>query len=127
MRAKYKSILVKFREDDPSQLAAWEYMRERLTEKRSYAAIIAEMVAETPGDSTTVSGQPLKQIEESLSRLEHICLSIDEKVQMGSLPPTGANAGSITTGTGAEEIQSEGRYTAGIANLVLSMGDEDGD
>ena len=125
MRAKYRSICVKFREDDPKQLAAWEYLQKRVSVRCSYGVIIAELIAAGPGDSGIVPGEPLKQIEERLRRLEHICMETKEQVQMRDFPPAGMPAVGGSKGAGVEETQNEAQLNAGVASFVLSMGDED--
>ena len=84
MRARYRSVCVKFREDDPLQMRAWEYLRSR-GDRRSYSRIISEALVgkEEAADirgSYEPSSPELGWLEERLDELREICVGIREHI-----------------------------------------------
>ena len=124
MRVRYKSVCVKFREDDPLQMKAWEYLQSE-GNKRSYSRIIAEaLVGESNpciSNDTSTAMHTTLGIKESLDELKGICNEILSHVIEGGkikkIIPSG-----IASVKSAENIAG---MSSGIMDMVMGMSDDD--
>lgn len=135
MRAKYKTVCVKFRTDDAAQMRAWEYLRKHASEK-SYSALIADAVTakECFEDTTDGCSEAEHDFQERMSRMEQMLLEIKMICTAAtdgagrSLPPAD-EAGAVQPESGqTEEARHESEMPQKFLDFVLGMGgdpDED--
>lgn len=127
MRARYRSVCVKFREDDPLQMRAWEYLRSR-GDRRSYSRIISEALVgkEEAGDIEEVyepSSPKPGWLEERLDELREICVGIREHISEGGdnfKTASGAPDHSDISGS-----MNKAGMSSGIMDMVLGMADDE--
>ncbi len=84
IKSKSKSICVKFREDDPNQMAVWEYLQKNRGSK-TYAELITDILqrnGERPDLSDTIR-QRIDTVQ--LEEIRQICIEIREKVSERTL------------------------------------------
>lgn len=127
MRADYKSLCVRFREDDPAHMAAYEFLQGRVTGGRSYADIIAELVAEKCGQSDDGTGVFGKNYSDELTGIKHICSQIWEKMSRCAYPPVENDANDESSIFYGEDKQDKMAFSKGIADFILGSGDDDDD
>lgn len=121
---KCRSICVKFREDDPEQMAAWEYLaNERGT--KTYAEMITALVKESCGDGLSSPTVARKQSStDLLAEIKHICLDIRERMDRCVLSPVGTDDVSQNDPV-PEKMAHKGEITEGIADLMRQLSGED--
>lgn len=120
MRAEYKTILVRFRKDDPGHMAAWEYIHDMCSRKRAAADVLAELVREKGGDGI-IAPVSEGQIADMLSDVLHLCRDMDAKINRGVLSPASEDVSD--DGIRQEKDQSEVEVETGIIDFALDMGD----
>ncbi|MBR1479100.1 MAG: hypothetical protein IJ608_14245 [Lachnospiraceae bacterium] len=121
--AKSRSICVKFREDDPEQMAAWEYLtNERGT--KTYAEMITALVRESCGNGSLAPAVNREQSFGVLSEIKHICLDIRERMDRCALSPVGTYDASQNESV-PEKMAHKGEITEGIADLMRQLSGED--
>jgi len=120
MRAEYKTILIRFRKDDPSHMAAWDYIHDMCSRKIAAADVIAEMVKGRNRSGITAPASE-EQIKDMLSDVLHLCRDMDAKIGSGAL----SHASEDVSGEGIrqEKDQSEVEVETGIIDFALDMGD----
>ena len=120
MRAEYKTILVRFRKDDPDHMAAWDYIHDMCSRKMAAADVIAEMAK---GKDRSGNADPAseKEIADMLSDVLHLCMDIDTKIGRGALfpAPDDISGNDIRQ----EKDQSKVEVETGIIDFALNMGD----
>ena len=126
MRARYRSVCVKFREDDSLQMRAWEYLRSR-GDKRSYSRIISEaLVGKEEAVDIRGSYEPsspeLGWLEERLDELREICVGIREHISEGDNLKTASGAPDHSDMLGS--VNKAG-MSSGIMDMVLGMVDDE--
>ena len=119
---KSRSICVKFREDDPKQIAAWEYLTNERG-SRTYAEMIAELIKEKAGQSTDALPVNRGQSEELLTEIRHICLDIKDTMDRCAVSPVGD--GMTGTYPISEKMAHKSEITEGAANLMRQLSGED--
>ncbi len=119
MRAEYKTILIRFRKDDPGHMAAWDYIHEMCSRKIAAADVIAEMVK---GKDRSGNAAPASEehITDMLSDVLHLCRDIDTRIGRGVLSPAPDETSGI--GIRQEKDQSEVEVETGIMDIALDMG-----
>ena len=122
MGMKSRSICVKFREDDPKQIAAWEYLTNERG-SRTYAEMIAELIKEKAGQSTDALPVNRGQSEELLTEIRHICLDIKDTMARCAVSPVGD--GMTGTDPIPEKMAHKAEITEGAANLMRQLSGED--
>ena len=121
--AKSRSICVKFREDDPEQMAAWKYLtNERGT--KTYAEMITALVRESCGNGSSAPAVEREQSTELLAEIKHICLDIRERMDRCALSPVGTGE-APEDDTVPEKMAHKAEITKGIANLMRQLSGED--
>ena len=122
--AKSRSICVKFREDDPEQMAAWKYLtNERGT--KTYAEMITALVREGCGDGLSSPAVARKQSStDLLAEIKHICLDIRERMDRCALSPVRTDDVSQNDPV-PEKMGHKGEITEGIADLMRQLSGED--
>ena len=121
--ARSRSICVKFREDDPEQMAAWEYLtNERGT--KTYAEMITALVRESCGNGSSAPAVDREQSTELLAEIKHICLDIRERMDRCALSPVGTDDVSQNYPV-PEKMAHKGEITEGIADLMRQLSGED--
>ena len=86
IKTKSRSICVKFREDDPDQMAVREYLQNNRGSK-TYAELITNMLQRT-GERPDLSDTILQKIDMvKLEEIRQICIEIREKVSESTLSP----------------------------------------
>ncbi|MCR5127790.1 MAG: hypothetical protein K6B69_06730 [Lachnospiraceae bacterium] len=120
MRAKYKQILIRFREDDPEHMKAWQYIRDMGSRNKATADVITELIREK-NRGGTIAPASEKQLMEMLSDVRQLCLSMDDRLSRAAIPPAGT--GTINDGEGQAETRGEGEVERGILDFALGMGD----
>lgn len=120
MRVEYKTILVRFRKDDPDHMAAWDYIHDICSRKITAADVIAEMVKgkDRSGNAAPASEE---QIANMLSDVLRLCMDMDTKIGRGALSP--AVDDSSNNIIQQEKDQSEVEVETGIIDFALDMGD----
>ena len=120
MRAEYKTILIRFRKDDPDHMAAWDYIHEMCSRKITAADVIAEIVKgkDRSGNAAPASE---KQITDMLSDVLRLCMDMDTKIGRGALSP--APDESSGNDIRQEKDQSEVEVETGSMDFALDMGD----
>lgn len=124
MRVRYKSLCVKFREDDPLQVKAWEYLKSH-GNRKSYSQIIAEAISgldENTAEQTEKAGS-CQWLEERFAEIKGICSSIYEKIESGMIPDDKERHNNAAV----DEVEVKGTMPQGILEMALSMGDCDDD
>jgi len=120
MRAKYKQILVRFREDDPDHMEAWNYIHAMSSRNKASADVIAGLVKEKDrGGSIAPASE--KQILMMLSDVQHLCRDTNDRISRGAVPPVDVDM--VSNNAGREESQGEAGVEAGILSFALDMGD----
>ena len=121
--AKSRSICVKFREDDPEQMAAWKYLtNERGT--KTYAEMITALVRESCGNGSSAPTVDREQSTELLTEIKHICLDIRERMDRCALSPVRTDDVSQNDPV-PEKMAHKGEITEGIADLMRQLSGED--
>ena len=120
---KSRSICVKFREDDPEQMAAWEYLTKGRGTK-TYAEKIADLMRGKAGEEALSSLVDREQSFGMLSEIKHICLDIRERMDRCALSPVGAEE-TPKYDTVPEKMAHKGEITEGIADLMRQLSGED--
>ena len=121
--AKSRSICVKFREDDPEQMAAWEYLtNERGT--KTYAEMITALVRESCGNGSLAPAVNREQSFGVLSEIKHICLDIRDRMDRCALSPVVTYDASQNESV-PEKMAHKGEITEGIADLMRQLSGED--
>ena len=118
MRAEYKTILVRFRKDDPGHMAAWDYIHDRCSRKTAVADVIAEMVKGNDR-SDNVAPASEKQIADLLLDVLHLCQVMDAKIDRDALSP----ASEDISGNDIRQEKDQSEVEAGIIDFALDMGD----
>lgn len=121
--SKSRSICVKFREDDPDQMAAWEYLT-RNHGAKTYAETIADLMKEKPGACENPLPVSRGQSEELLTEIRHICLEIKERMDRCDLSPVGSDDASKNV-SALEKMAHKAEITDGVANLMRQLSGED--
>ncbi|MBO4389795.1 MAG: hypothetical protein J5825_02930 [Lachnospiraceae bacterium] len=121
--AKSRSIRVKFREDDPEQMAAWEYLTNERGAK-TYAEKIADLMKEKAGEGELSSPVDREQSTELLAEIKHICLDIRERIDRCALSPVG-DADVSQNDPVPDKMAHKGEITEGIADLMRQLSGED--
>ena len=118
MRAKYRQMLIRFREDDPGHMEAWEYLHGGT---RSAADVVADLVRgrDAGGSNTAVSSE--KQILDMLSDVQRLCRSMNERAGREAGPTVPLD--NQTDCVGQEVDRSEEEVESGIFDFALDMGD----
>lgn len=120
---KSRSICVKFREDDPEQMAAWKYLtNERGT--KTYAEMITALVRESCGNGSSAPAVDREQSTELLAEIKHICLDIRERMDRCALSPVRTDDVSQNDPV-PEKMAHKGEITEGIADLMRQLSGED--
>ena len=122
MGIKSRSICVKFREDDPKEIAAWEYLTNERG-SRTYAEMIAELIKEKAGQSTDALPVNRGQSEELLTEIRRICLDIKDTMDRCAVSPVGD--GMTGTDPIPEKMTHKAEITEGAANLMRQLSGED--
>ncbi len=122
MGMKSRSICVKFREDNPDQIVAWEYLTNDRG-SRTYAEMIAELIKERVGQSTDALPVNRGQSEELLTEIRRICLDIKDKMDGCAVSPVGD--GMTGTDPIPEKMAHKAEITEGAANLMRQLSGED--
>ena len=120
MRAEYKTILVRFRKDDPGHMAAWDYIHEMCSRKITAADVIADMVKGKDRNGNAAPASE-KQITDMLSDVLRLCMDMDTKIGRGVLSPAPDETSGISIWQ--EKDQSEVEVETGIMDFALDMGD----
>ena len=120
MRAKYQQLLIRFREDDPAHMEAWDYIHDMSTRNRSGADIIADLVKGKDRGSISAPASE-RHLTDMLSDVLHLCRNMDERISRGAFPPAGQGSGN--SNPGQEENRSEAEVETGILDFALDMGD----
>lgn len=118
MKAEYKNILVRFRKDEPGHMAAWNYIHDMISRKKTSADVIAELVEQKVRDGV-IAPVSDEQIFSTLSDVQRLCKNMDEKISRVALSPAAVSDGVIST----EKDQSEEEIETGILDFALDMGD----
>ena len=120
---KSRSICVKFREDDPAQMAAWEYLTNERGAK-TYAEKIADLMKEKAGEGALPSLVDREQSAGVLAEIKHICLDIRDQMDRCALSPVGTGEASRIDPV-PEKMAHKGEITEGIADLMRQLSGED--
>ena len=120
---KSRSICVKFRENDPEQMAAWEYLTNERGAK-TYAEKIADLMKEKAGEGELSSPVDREQSTELLAEIKHICLDIRERMDRCAFSPVGV-VEKPKYDTVPEKMAHKGEITEGIADLMRQLSGED--
>lgn len=120
MRAKYRQILIRFREDDPEHMKAWQYIRDMSSRNKATADVITELIREK-NRGGTIAPASEKQLMEMLSDVRQLCLSMDDRLSRAAIPP--ATTMAINGDDGQAETLGEGEVEKGILDFALGMGD----
>ena len=121
--AKSRSICVKFREDDPEQMSAWEYLTNERGAK-TYAEMITALVKESCWNSSLDPTVDREQSFGVLSEINHICLDIRERMDRCALSSVGEDEVSQNDPV-PEKMAHKGEITEGIADLMRQLSGED--
>ena len=121
---KSRSICVKFREDDPEQIEAWEYLTNERG-SRTYAEMIAELIKERAGQSTDALPVNRGQSEELLTEIRHICLDIKDTIDRCAVSPVGDGMTGTDIDSVPEKMAHKAEITEGAANLMRQLSGED--
>lgn len=116
---KSRSICVKFRENDPEQMAAWEYLTNERGAK-TYAEIITALVMESCGNGSSAPAVDREQSSGVLAEIKHICLDIRERMDRCALSPVGV-VETPKYDTVPEKMAHKGGITEGIADLMRQL------
>lgn len=122
--SKSRSICVKFREDDPDQIAAWEYLQNERGSK-TYSEMIAALVKERTGDATPFPEVNREQADGLLTEIRHICVEIKDMVSGCALSPARADMG--TEEAKPEKMAHKDEIPQGITDLMRQLSGEDED
>ena len=120
---KSRSICVKFRENDPEQMAAWEYLTNERGAK-TYAEKIADLMRGKAGEEALSSLVDREQSFGMLSEIKHICLDIRERMDRCALSSVGEDEVSQNDPV-PEKMAHKGEITEGIADLMRQLSGED--
>ena len=122
MRARYQSICVRFREDDPEHMAAYEYIHMGMSRNTAAADVIAELVKEKEKDrGGTIAPASGEQMLLMLSDVQRLCRDMDERMSRGAFPPDGDGKGDDDTGQ--EGNRSDVEMEEAIFDFALDIGD----
>ena len=139
MRARYRSICVKFREDNAEQMHAWEYLRTH-AKGTSYSALIANAVSAlekkrvqavteesiSSGMQCAADGDSRKQMErmeQMLREIKTICTAIRDDAGR-SLPPMNGKAEDTSVTGKREEGERDDPFRKNVISLAMRMGGE---
>lgn len=124
IESKSRSICVKFREDDPDQMAAWEYLQNERGSK-TYSEMIAALVKERTGDAIPFPEVNREQADGLLTEIRHICVEIRDTMSRCAFSPAGSDMG--TEEARPEKMSYKDEIPQGISDLMRQLSGEDED